>query len=131
MARKGYYDLYSYIEPKDREQFTPAKLVEFVQRVYGISQSVVPVKTGALKNSWYLDIDEDGSGVARITFGYGKRYAMPVDYYTGGRSQRGFFSGSVKMAYDLMTSNKAGNIDENASVRGVNAGGDIVKPGRT
>ena len=131
------YALYSEIK-SELEDFPLDKIYEFILRVERISKAACPVKTGRLRNSFYTEVEERGDDRVSIRFGYyakdpqtGAEYAMPADYYTGGRSQRGFFSGAVRLAFAMMRTKKSGEIDKNADVRGANTGEDIVLPGRT
>jgi hypothetical protein len=120
------YDLYSYIDA-DPNEFSKDLVRGFVDRVKRISQIAVPVgDTGRLKAGWFEEVQIDTDNRIKIKFGYkalneeGKNYAMPVDYYTGGMVQTGFFSGAVKLSYISNRSKKMGQIqDTSTRVRGV------------
>jgi hypothetical protein len=101
------YDLYA-IAANEMNKMSNDALIQFVRKVREISQERCPVRTGALKRSWYTKAERVGENKVKFAFGYSADHAMPADYATGRPPAigDGFFSSSVKDAFEQLFGKK-------------------------
>jgi HK97 gp10 family phage protein len=70
-------------------------LKQIGDEVIAVSQPNVPVLTGELKSSDFVEVDTVGN-TSKVDFGYSANHAAPVEYGTGNRAPKPY----LRPAYD-------------------------------